>query len=144
MELTMHENEIAKEIVDAAFHIHKYFGPGMLESAYQTVLIHELNKRGLQLKSEVPIPIVYEGVQITTGFRADVIVEDKVIIELKSIEMILPVHKKQLFTYMKLANLKLGLLINFGSAMFKGSVTRIVNGLEEDISIQERNRRESF
>jgi GxxExxY protein len=110
----MHENEIATEIVDAAYHIHETFGSGMLESAYQAILTHELNKRGLQVRSEVPIPIVYDGIQISTGFRADMIVEDKVIIELKSIECILPVHKKQLLTYLRLADKRLGFLINFG------------------------------
>jgi GxxExxY protein len=138
MELAMHENEIAKVVVDIAFHIHQTFGPGMLESAYQAVMIHELNKRGLKVQSEVAIPIVYEGIQISTGFRADMIVEDKLIIELKSIEMVMPVHKKQLLTYLRLADKKLGLLINFGGNIFKGSVTRIANGLEEDESFYKR------
>jgi GxxExxY protein len=127
----MHENEIATEIVDAAYHIHETFGSGMLESAYQAILTHELNKRGLQVRSEVPIPIVYDGIQISTGFRADMIVEDKVIIELKSIECILPVHKKQLLTYLRLADKRLGFLINFGGNLIKGNISRIANGLEE-------------
>jgi GxxExxY protein len=127
----MHENEIAKEIVDAAYHIHETFGPGMLESAYHAILIHELNKRGLLVQSEVPIPIVYDGIQISTGFRADLIVEDKVIIELKSIECILPVHKKQLLTYLRLADKRLGFLINFGGNILKGNISRIANALEE-------------
>jgi GxxExxY protein len=135
----MHENQIATEVVDVAFHIHQYFGTGMLESAYQAVMIHELNKRGLRVQSEVPVPIVYEGMQISTGFRADLIVEEKVIVELKSIEMVLHVHKKQLFTYLRLSDKRLGLLINFGEKYFKRAVTRIANDLQEDEPYRHHN-----
>ncbi|MGM3304424.1 GxxExxY protein [Anabaena sp. WFMT] len=125
----MNENEIAKEVVDAAFKIHTRLGPGLLESAYQAILEYELRKRGLQVESEKPIPVVYEGVFLEAGFRADLIVEDKVIIELKSVETIHPVHKKQLFTYLSLADKRLGLLINFGAFLIKDGISRVVNNL---------------
>jgi GxxExxY protein len=127
----MTENEIAKIIVDSAFKVHTRFGPGMLESAYQALLTHELNKRGLRVASEVDIPIHYEQVDLDVGFRADLIVEEKVIVELKSVEQIAPVHKKQLLTYLKLTDKRLGLLINFGDALIKNGITRIANNLEE-------------
>ena len=109
----MTENAIAKEIVDAAFRIHTTLGPGLLESVYQTVLAYELGRRGLRTVSQQPIPVVYEEVRIDTGFRADLVVEDKVIVEIKSVELIAPVHNKQLLTYLRLADKRLGLLINF-------------------------------
>ena len=125
----MRENEIAKEIVDAAYHIHKGLGPGLLESVYEITLAYELEKRGLPIERQKPIPIQYNGITFTEGFRADIIVEDIVIIELKSVETIAPVHKKQLLTYLRLADKRLGLLINFGAVLIKNGITRIVNGL---------------
>jgi len=125
----MNENEIAKEIVDAAYKVHTTLGPGLLESVYQAVLEYELRKRGLQVKAEQPIPVVYEGVHLEVGFRADLIVEDKVIVELKSVETLHPVHKKQLLTHLRLANKRLGLLINFGAFLIKDGISRVVNGL---------------
>ena len=125
----MTENEIAQVVVDAAFRIHKGVGPGLLESVYETVLMHELVKWGMRVERQVLIPIRYEGVEITEGFRADLIVNGLLIVELKSIEVLLPVHKKQLLTYLRMADLKLGLLINFGEALFKTGVHRVVNGL---------------
>src|SRR6266705_3654694 len=107
------ENALAKEIVDAAFRIHTTLGPGLLESVYDTVLAYELDRRGLRTARQQPIPVVYENVRIDTGFRADLIVEDKVIVEIKSVEVLAPVHKKQLLTYLRLADKRLGLLINF-------------------------------
>ena len=99
----MDENAIAKEIVDAAFRIHTTLGPGLLESVYNTVLAHELSRRGLHTVQQQPIPVVYENMRIDAGFRADLVVEDKVIVEIKSVEVIAPVHKKQLLTYLRLA-----------------------------------------
>lgn len=128
----MHENAIAKEIVDAAFRIHTALGPGLLESVYDTVLSYELTRRGFRIVRQQPIPVVYESVRIDTGFRADLIVEDKVIVEIKSMEALAPVHKKQLLTYLKLADKRLGLLINFHVALIKDGITRIVNGLEDN------------
>ncbi len=125
----MNENEIAKEVVDAAYKIHTRFGPGLLESAYQVVLKYELEKRGLRVEAEKVIPLVYDGVHLGDGFRADLIVENKVIVELKSVENIHPVHKKQLFTYLVVADKRLGLLINFGASLIKDGICRVVNNL---------------
>ncbi|GAX43207.1 hypothetical protein NIES4075_42190 [Tolypothrix sp. NIES-4075] len=125
----MTENEVAKEIVDVAYKIHTTLGPGLLESVYQAVLEYELRKRGLRVEVDQPIPVVYEGVHLEVGFRADLIVENKVIVELKSVESVHPVHKKQLLTYLRVANKRLGLLINFGAFLIKDRISRVVNGL---------------
>ncbi len=125
----MNENELSKIIVDRCLKIHKKLGPGLLESVYQTVLLYELKKAGLRCKKEIGIPIAYDKIEMDIGFRADIIVENKVIIEMKSVEKIMPVHKKQLLTYLKLTNLKLGLLINFNVELIKNGITRIANNL---------------
>lgn len=126
------ENEIAREIVDAAYKIHTATGPGLLESAYSAMLESELKGRGLRVQTEHPIPLIYQGeVLDQVAYRADMIVNDKVIVELKSLEKIAPVHKKQLLTYLRLADMRLGLLINFGAPLIKHGITRIVNGLPE-------------
>jgi GxxExxY protein len=127
----MTENEIAKIVVDAAFHVHSKMGPGLLESVYEVVLAAQLRKRGLQVERQVPVPIQFEELTFDEGFRADIIVEDKVILELKSVEQTAPVHRKQVLTYLRLADKRLGLLINFGAALLKDGVTRLVNGLAE-------------
>jgi GxxExxY protein len=127
----MSENEIAKIIVDAAFKIHTTLGPGLLESVYEAVLVYELRKRGLNVDCQKPVPVIYEEIKLDIGFRADLIVEGKVIVENKSIEKTAPVHKKQLLTYLKLANKRLGLLINFGDNLVKNGITRLVNRLPE-------------
>ena len=126
----MTENEIAKEIVDAAYHIHKRLGPGLLESVYETVLAYDLRKRGLNIDRQVAVTIVYDDIKFDEGFRADLVVEDKVIVELKSVENVIPVHKKQLLTYLRLADKRLGLLINFGSELIRDGISRVVNGLK--------------
>ena len=125
----MTENEIAKIIVDAAFQVHKRLGPGLLESVYEVILAHELKKRGLNVKRQVSVPIVFDEIKFNEGFRADLIVEEKVIVELKSVEKVSNVHKKQLLTYLRLADKKLGLLINFGTALIRDGISRVVNGL---------------
>jgi len=127
----MSENEIAKIIVDAAFQIHKKLGPGLLESVYEIVLAYELKKRGLNVKRQVPVAIGYDDIKFDEGFRADLIVEEKVIVELKSVEKVVPVHKKQLLTYLRLADKRLGLLINFGVELIRDGISRVVNGLKE-------------
>ena len=127
----MNENETAKEIVDAAYHVHRKLGPGLLESVYEVILAHELKKRGLRVERQVPVAIVFDGIKFDEGFRADLIVEGKVIVELKSVEKVSPVHKKQLLTYLRLADKRLGLLINFGSELIRDGISRIVNGLKE-------------
>ena len=126
----MHENQVAQQIVDTAYHIHVKLGPGLLESVYEIVLAHELKKRGLFVERQKPIPIHYEEIAFEEGFRADLLVANLVIVELKSVETVIPVHKKQLLTYLRLADKRLGLLINFGSALFKDGIFRVVNGLE--------------
>lgn len=138
----MTENAIAQQIVDAAFRIHTALGPGLLESVYDAVLAYELGRRGLRTARQQPIPVVYETVRIDTGFRADLIVEDKVIVEIKSVEVLAPVHKKQLLTYLRLADKRLGLLINFQVALIKDGITRIVNGLDEEPHARPASRRE--
>ncbi|MEA3420557.1 MAG: GxxExxY protein [Acidobacteriota bacterium] len=127
----MTENEIVKIVVDASIKVHRALGPGLLESVYEIVLVHELAMRGLKVERQVPIPIEYNGLKFQEGFRADIVVEEKIILELKSVENIQPVHKKQLLTYLKLADMRLGLLINFGSALLKDGISRVVNGLKE-------------
>ena len=124
----MHENEIGTIIVDCAVKLHKNLGPGLLESVYEAVLAKQLQLAGLTVHRQVPIPIVYEGISFDEGFRADLIVNQSVIIELKSVETLHPVHKKQLLTYLKLTGLKLGYLLNFGDELMKNGITRIING----------------
>jgi GxxExxY protein len=125
----MTENEIATIIVDAAYKIHKRLGPGLLESVYEATLAYELAKRGLQLRRQQSMPVVYEAVRMDVGFRADLIVEGKVIVEIKSIDAIAPVHRKQLLTYLRLTNKRLGLLINFNVDLIRDGITRVVNNL---------------
>ncbi|MBI1921555.1 MAG: GxxExxY protein [Geobacter sp.] len=124
----MTENEIATQIVDASFKIHTTLGPGLLESVYETILAFELEKRKLQVIRQKPLPVVYESITLDEGYRADIVVNDKVIIELKSVETLASVHKKQLLTYLKLSGKKLGLLINFGAPVIKDGIERIING----------------
>ena len=126
----MNENDISKSVLDAAFKIHKQLGPGLFESVYESVLEYELiNKHNLNVRKQVAIPVIWEDVKLDIGFRSDLIVEDKLIIEIKSIETLAPVHHKQLLTYLKLTNLKLGLLINFNEELLKNGIKRIVNNL---------------
>src|SRR5580704_6249866 len=123
------ENEVAQQIVDAAFHIHETLGPGLLESVYETVLEFELRKRGLLVQRQWPIPLIYEGLKMDDGFRADLIVEDCVIVEIKSLDLVPPVAYKVLLTYLRLADKRLGLLINFKEDLIKDGIKRVVNRL---------------
>ena len=125
----MNENEIAKIIVNCCFRIHQELGPGLLESVYESVLVYELKQEKLKFEKQKSVPLTYRKIKLDLGFRADLIVENKVLIELKSVEQILPVHKKQILTYLKISDLKLGLLINFNSNLIKNGITRIVNNL---------------
>ncbi len=125
----MNENEIAKIVVDAAFKVHSKLGPGLLESAYQAILAYELKQSGLAIEAEILMPLKYDGITLDIGYRADLIVEHLVIIELKSVEKMSDVHKKQLLTYLRVSNLRLGLLINFGAPLIKDGIIRVVNGL---------------
>jgi GxxExxY protein len=128
----MTENEIGRIVVDAAIAVHRGLGPGLLESVYEAVLARELERRGLGVERQVPMPILYEDMKFDEGFRADIVLEGKVILELKSVERITPAHKKQIQTYLRLTGCKLGFLLNFGEAVMKTGITRAVNGLEED------------
>ncbi len=125
----MTENEIASIIVNTVFQIHTKLGPGLLESVYEEIVFYELDRLGLFVERQKSIPIVWSELKFEAGFRADLIVERKVIIELKSIEQVAAVHSKQLLTYLKLTGLKLGLLINFGDPLIKNGITRLVNNL---------------
>ena len=124
------ENKTAKLVVDAAYHVHTKLGPGLLESVYEVVLAHEMEQRGLAVERQVSMPVQYNGLVFDEGFRADMVIEDSVILELKSVESVAPVHKKQLLTYLRLADKKLGLLLNFGAPLIKKGIFRIANGLE--------------
>ncbi len=128
----MDENEIGRVVVDAAIAVHRELGPGLLESVYEAVLADELMARGLGVARQVVVPIFYKGKKIDDGYRADVVVNDLVVLELKSIEGLRDVHKKQLLTYLKLSGMKLGFLLNFGEAVMKRGIVRVVNGLPEE------------
>ena len=125
----MTENEISKLVVDLCFKIHKQYGPGLFESVYEEIFYYEWSKNGIIIKRQHPIPLIHEEIKMEVGFRADFIIEDKVIIELKSIEALADIHYKQVQTYLKLTNLKLGLLINFNVPLIKDGIHRIVNNL---------------
>jgi GxxExxY protein len=130
------ENEIGTIVVDCAVRLHQDLGPGLLETVYEVVLAKKLEQRGLSVQRQVPVPIEHEGLKFEEGFRADLIVDQKVIIELKSVETFHPAHKKQLLTYLRLRNNKLGYLLNFGSALMKDGITRIINGQLEQVLVR--------
>ena len=139
----MNENQIGTIIVETAIEIHRQLGPGLLESVYETILAHELTTRGLNVRRQVQMPIEYKGILFDEGFRADIIVNDLVIVELKSVERIDNSHRKQIQTYLRLTGKKLGYLLNFGAALMKEGIVRAVNGLEEnpvrDLSLPSKN-----
>ena len=128
----MTENEVARIIVDACYRIHSGLGPGLLESVYEAVLVRELSAAGLKVQRQVAIPVQWKDMRFDEGFRADLLVEDKVIVELKSVEKLSRVHGKKLLTYLRLSGKRLGLLVNFGEALIKAGIKRVVNGLPED------------
>jgi GxxExxY protein len=128
----MSENEIAKQILDAAFVVHTKLGPGLLESVYEVVVAHELRKKGLVVERQKPMPITYDGVRFDEAFRSDLLVDSKVIVELKSVEALSALHAKQVRTQSRMSGLKLGLLINFGEAHLKNGIKRIINGKLDD------------
>jgi GxxExxY protein len=125
------ENEIGTMVIEEAIQIHRDLGPGLLESVYEVILADCLKNRGLHVQRQVPVRIEYRGIKFDEGFRADLIAENKVLLELKSVEAVNPAHKKQVQTYLRLTGLKLGYLLNFGEAVLKTGITRCVNGLEE-------------
>src|SRR5258708_644518 len=126
----MDENEIATIVLDVAFKIHRELGPGLFESVYEAIMEHELvNEYGLDVQRQKPIPVIWKGINLELGFRSDLIVENKVIVELKSIEALAPIHPKQVLTHLRLTGLKLGLLINFNEELLKSGIKRIANNL---------------
>ena len=127
----MRENEVSAVILDAAIEVHRGLGPGLLESVYEVTLAHVLEERGLRVARQRPIPIVFRGIQFDQGFRADLVVEDCVLVELKSIEALARIHRKQVLTYLRLSGLRLGLLINFGDVRLLDGFERLVNHLPE-------------
>lgn len=127
----MTENEIGTRVIEAAIAVHRELGPGLLETVYEVILARELGDRGLKVERQFAVPILYKGIRFEEGFRADMIVESKVILELKSVERMSAAHKKQVQTYLRLTGCKLGYLLNFGEVVMKAGITRCVNGLEE-------------
>ena len=125
----MHEEEIGKLVMDSAMKVHSALGPGLLESAYRACLAHELELRGLDVSQEKPLPVLYEGAEISVGYRIDLLLNQKVIVELKAVEKLLPIHTAQLLSYLKLSGCKLGFLINFNVLHLKDGIKRVVNGL---------------
>ncbi|MCU7935510.1 MAG: GxxExxY protein [Candidatus Thiodiazotropha sp. (ex Dulcina madagascariensis)] len=127
----MLENEIGKYIVDSAVQIHRETGPGLLETVYEAILAHQLRQQGFQVERQVAVPIEYFGLRFDEGFRADLVVEKKVVIELKCVEKLNNAHKKQLLTYLRLTGIHLGYLLNFSESLMKNGIHRMVNGLVE-------------
>ena len=125
----MTENEISKIVIEEAIHIHKSIGPGMLESAYVHCLNYSLSKRGFLVRMEVPVPLIFEKVKLECGYRADLVIENKVVVEVKSVDAIAPIHKAQTLTYLRLLNLILGIILNFNSVLMKDGIKRVVNNL---------------
>ncbi len=128
----MNENELAKVVLDRAYQLHTRLGPGLLETVYEVLLAYELRKHGLAVERQKPIPISYDGVTFEEGFRADLLVADKLIVELKSVEALQPLHGKQLLTQLRLSDRRLGLLINFGAVHLKDGIKRVINGAIDD------------
>ena len=127
----MKENEIGDVVVERSLYLHRNLGPGLLETVYEITLMRLLEKAGLSVQRQVPIPIEFEGEKFNEGFRADLIVEGSVLLELKSVERTSPAHKKQVLTYLRLTGMKLGYLLNFGEALMKDGITRVINGVLE-------------
>lgn len=124
----MELDEISGQVIGAAIAVHRELGPGLLESAYEACLVHELRQRRIHVEQQVPQPVFYKGLQLECGYRLDLLVEDRVIVELKAVEAILPIHEAQLLTYLKLRKLRLGLLINFNVPILKNGIKRLLNG----------------
>ena len=131
----MHENEISKLIIGAAIEVHRYFGPGLVEQVYEESLCHEFNLRGISFKRQQPVPIHYKGVKLGSDLKLDLVFYDKVIVDNKAKDQILPIDKMKLLTYLRLCNLRLGLLINYHSATLRDGIVRVVNGLDDDKQI---------
>lgn len=124
----MELDEISGQVIGAAIAVHRELGPGLLESAYEACLVHELRQQGVQIEQQIPQPVFYKGLQLECGYRLDLLVENRVIVELKAVETLLPIHEAQLLTYLKLRQLRLGLLINFNVPTLKNGIKRLLNG----------------
>jgi GxxExxY protein len=124
----MTENELSKIVFDAALKVHQNLGPGLLESAYEECLFYELNKTGLNVQKQQPLPLIYEDVKLEVGYRVDIIIENKLIVEIKAVDALNDVHLAQVLTYLKLSNCKLGMLINFNVTLIKNGIKRVING----------------
>lgn len=124
----MNENEIAEIIVNLGMKVHRILGPGLFEAVYETCLTYELEKAGLHVERQVALPVYYEGVRMDLGYRIDLMVNGKVIVELKAVDYLVPVHKAQLLTYLRFSGCKLGLLLNFNLPLFKDGINRVING----------------
>jgi GxxExxY protein len=125
----MNENEVGDALLGAAMKVHSVLGPGLLESAYETCLVHELGQRGLDVKRQVALPLIYDGIKLDAGYRLDLLINDRIIVELKSVDKFLPIHTAQLLSYLKLSGLKLGYLLNFNVVHMREGIKRIANGL---------------
>ena len=125
----MTENELSNKIIGVAIELHRILGPGLLESAYENALSYDLKEVGIEVKQQMPMPFVYKEIKLDVGYRLDLLIEKKVIVEIKSVEMLVPVHYAQLLTYLRLSNIKLGLLINFNTKLLKDGIHRVVNHL---------------
>jgi GxxExxY protein len=128
-------NQLTRQIIGAAIEVHRELGPGLLESAYEECLCHELRLRGLAFERQVPLPLVYKGVKLDCGYRIDVLVERRVVVEVKSVECVLPIHEAQLLTYLKLGGWRVGLLINFNVPLLKDGIRRLIVGYDDDPSV---------
>jgi len=124
----MDENEISSLIIGCAIDVHRFLGPGLLESSYEACLAYEIEQQGLNVQRQLPLPLVYKDIKLNVGYRIDLMVEEKIIVEIKAVEALAPIHTAQILTYLKLKNLKLGLLINFNSVLLKNGVKRVLNG----------------
>ena len=129
--INRHENELSELVLGKCIKIHKELGPGLFESVYEDIITYELSKAGLACQNQVELPVQYDGKTFERGFRADMIVDEKLLLELKSVEKLTSTHKKQILTYLRLSDLKLGLIINFNERLLKNGIVRIVNNLEE-------------
>jgi GxxExxY protein len=127
-------NEVTGAIIETSIEIHRLLGPGLLESVYRKILAHELRKKDFDVREEWPIPVMWDGIQMELGYRADLLVNSAVIVELKSVERVAPVCKKVLLTYLRIAEIRLGLLINFGEELLKNGISRVANDYEEEVS----------
>ena len=126
----MEPNQVSGTVVDAAMKVHTALGPGLLEHVYRVCLAHELRKRGLHVQEEVPLPVVYDGIKVDLAYRMDLLVEDTVVVELKAVETLIPLHKAQLLSYLKLSGKQVGLIINFNTIHLRNGITRMVNRYE--------------